>query len=69
MFDKEPKFTLTNTSKVIMSSFLQIVEQLGNLDCLLYFIEYINVLIPENPETVEILSGLFSILKMLCFYD
>jgi hypothetical protein len=34
---------------MLMPSMLQIIEQLGQLDCLLYFIQYINSLVPEHP--------------------
>lgn len=48
---------------------LYIIEQLGHLDCLLYFIEYINGLAPDDSEAPEILCSLFTILKILCTND
>lgn len=70
LFTKEPKHTLSGGAcNTFVPSTLQIIEQLGHLDCLLYFIEYINGLAPDHPEVPEILCGLFTILKILCTND
>lgn len=45
MFSKQSNSSLIQVKTFVMPSMLQILEQLGHLDCLLYFIEHLNGLL------------------------